>query len=106
MIWLKNVVLPAPFGPISETMPPRGIVKSMSFGGDEPAELLADPRRDEEVSGGRHQSSLESRSVSVPSWVTSYRGVSCTPSAISILCRRSGISPVGRKSIISTMITP
>src|SRR3990170_3817183 len=28
---LKNVVLPAPFGPISETIEPRGIEKSMSF---------------------------------------------------------------------------
>src|SRR5438093_4071333 len=28
---LKNVVLPAPFGPISETTEPRGIVKSTSF---------------------------------------------------------------------------
>src|SRR5205809_3475475 len=28
---LKNVVLPAPFGPISERTDPRGIVKSMSF---------------------------------------------------------------------------
>src|SRR4029453_6857763 len=27
---LKNVVLPAPFGPISETTAPRGIVKSTS----------------------------------------------------------------------------
>src|SRR5579862_1616033 len=28
---LKNVVLPAPFGPISDTIEPRGIVKSTSF---------------------------------------------------------------------------
>src|ERR1044072_9955488 len=28
---LKNVVLPAPFGPIRETIEPCGIVKSMSF---------------------------------------------------------------------------
>jgi hypothetical protein len=28
--WLKNVVLPAPLGPISATIEPRGIVKSMS----------------------------------------------------------------------------
>src|SRR6185437_2240288 len=28
---LKNVVLPAPFGPISETTRPRGTVKSTSF---------------------------------------------------------------------------
>ena len=28
--WLKKVVLPAPFGPISATIAPRGMTKSMS----------------------------------------------------------------------------
>src|SRR5262249_23056728 len=37
---LKNVVLPAPFGPISETIEPRGIVKSTSFVATSPPNSL------------------------------------------------------------------
>ena len=48
---LKNVVLPAPFGPIRLTIEPRGIVKSTSFDGDEPAELLAELLGDEQQLG-------------------------------------------------------
>src|SRR5262249_6846559 len=37
---LKNVVLPAPFGPISETIAPRGIVKSTSLVATSPPDSL------------------------------------------------------------------
>src|SRR6187551_2965597 len=37
---LKKVVLPAPFGPISETIEPCGIVKSMSFVATRPPNSL------------------------------------------------------------------
>src|SRR4051794_29190225 len=37
---LKNVVLPAPFGPISETIAPRGTVKSTSFEATRPPNSL------------------------------------------------------------------
>ena len=62
---LKNVVLPAPFGPISATIEPRGIVKSTSsVTAMRPPNSLRTcvaTRRSSPV----HQSSL--RSVSVPS---------------------------------------
>src|SRR5436305_13945924 len=37
---LKNVVLPAPFGPISDTTDPRGIVKATSFRATRPPHSL------------------------------------------------------------------
>ena len=50
---LKNVVFPAPFGPIRLTIAPSGIVKVDIGDGDEPAELLANLPGFEQV--GSHQ---------------------------------------------------
>ncbi len=72
MIWLKKVVLPAPFGPISATMRAARDREVEVVGRDEPAELLADGLGDEKVVGSLgHQSSLAVRSVSAPSvWMS------------------------------------
>src|SRR5688572_19691325 len=40
---LKNVVLPAPFGPISETIEPLGILKSTSFVATSPPNSFRTP---------------------------------------------------------------
>ncbi len=69
--WLKNVVLPAPFGPISATMEPRAIVKSMSSVATSPPNSLRSVCHLDEVVSCGHQSSLGSRSVRVPSVCTS-----------------------------------
>src|SRR3972149_4602402 len=44
VIWLKNVVLPAPLGPISETMPRHGMSKSMSLLACRPPYSFVRPR--------------------------------------------------------------
>ena len=72
VIWLKNVVLPAPFGPMRRDDRAARDREVDVVGRDEAAELLAHVLGDEQVvrSGG-HQSSDGSRSVSVPSVWTS-----------------------------------
>ena len=69
--WLKKVVLPAPFGPMSDTIAPRGIVKSTSSVATSPPNSLRTLVATTRLSCCRHQSSLGSRSVSVPSCSTS-----------------------------------
>src|SRR6185437_10204787 len=48
---LKNVVLPAPFGPISETIAPRGTVKSTSLLATRPPNSLRSCRVSRSASG-------------------------------------------------------
>src|SRR5436190_14882588 len=49
---LKNVVLPAPFGPIRDTMDPRGISKSTLLTAVSPPNFLVTPRERTRVSAG------------------------------------------------------
>ena len=101
---LKNVVFPAPFGPIRLTIDRSGIVKSRSLTAVEPAELLADALGDEEICSRRGHGQSSSRFVaSASAWSI---GSCPEPSSISSFRRRSGISPVGRNSIIITMMNP
>ena len=62
---LKNVVLPAPFGPISETILPARDGEVDVVDGDEAAELLAQRLGDEDVLVGHQLASA------MPSCVTS-----------------------------------
>ena len=92
---LKNVVLPAPFGPMRPTIAFWGITKSTSLTATRPPNSLRTLSAVEERLAGRH-SCLSPYSVSVGT----------PPSSSSRLRRPSGMSPTGRNSIISTMMIP
>ena len=65
---LKNVVLPAPFGPISEIDLAARDGEADVVDGDETAELLAQRLGDEQVAVGRQSSA---RLISAPACSTS-----------------------------------
>ena len=90
---LKNVVLPAPFGPIRLTIALRGIEKSTSF-------TATSPPNSPEL----HR--LENVPVLLCHQVRRSRRRGWTPSSNSALRRALGIRPSGRNSIIRMSARP
>ena len=95
---LKNVVLPASFGPISDTTLPRGTTKSTPLHRDEAAELLAEARPTRTLSPSSQSGALVLQVVEL--LVVRARLVELARSA------GRGERAFGRKSITATMITP
>ena len=105
---LKKVVLPAPLGPMIETIDRRGIENDTSLTATRPPKIFETPGGLEEVApraggaGGRPLLHRAAHTPCVPSCASS----TPMPSVSSSLRRRSGISPSGRRIIISTSRKP
>ena len=106
---LKNVVLPAPLGPISPMMAPRGTTRSTSPRATTPPKRLATPRTSRIGSGAAERRAL-SRShagrAAVRRGASSIRGASSSSSDGAIGRTRRPARPSGFSSITSTSPRP
>ena len=90
---LKNVVLPAPLGPISPMMAPRGTTRSTSLSAIDAAELLGDAARPRASARRRRRGAGATRSRSQPGMAsTRGGGAGSATTGSSIVGRR----PTGR----------
>ena len=98
---LKNVVLPAPLGPMIETIERGGIEKSM------PSTATRPPKIFEMSSGGQQlRAGAVARARRVMPRPSNTVSSAPTPSVSSSLRRRSGNRPSGLSTIITTRMNP
>ena len=100
---LKNVVLPAPLGPMIETIERSGIEKETSLTATRPPKIFETCSASSSVARRRRRSwrGRRGRAHGAPS--TSIASSAPMPSVSSSFRRRSGSRPCGRSTIMSTM---
>ena len=109
---LKNVVLPAPLGPMSPMMPPRGTTRSTALSATTPPNAFVTPRTSRIAApcptgplATRSRSQAGMASIRAGGGASGAAG-SSRSSAPAIGCTRRPASPCGRSSITSTRPSP
>ena len=108
---LKNVVLPAPFGPIRLTIEPSGMAKSTLLTATRPPNRRVTCARDEDAAGSACWRRRSFRQVLLGRARRRSRSSSCSASVTSRCAARAcawllGNRPSGRNSIIATSARP